>query len=133
MTPEGATKLSICEYLALRRDVFFWVQESVGQWDAKRKIFRKKKSRFQRNGVADIQLKMLVARLPIDVQLEVKAPGNNDQSESQETFEADLQRFGGFYYVVRSVEDTTAALAEVRATVLQRITDNSPSRFSQRS
>lgn len=110
MTPEGSVKNSICSYLEFRRDVFFWSQESVGQWDKKKKLFRKKNSKYQRNGIPDILCMIRVGTLPpIFIGLEVKA-GKNKQTESQIQFEKDYKQFGGLYFVVRNVEETKNAL-----------------------
>lgn len=110
MTPEGQIKNNICEYLSYRRDCFFWVQESQGTFDPKTKRFRKKKSKFQRNGIPDIILNFkFMSYPPVMVGLEVKDIGKK-QTESQIIFEKDYKSFGGFYFVVRSIEDTKHAL-----------------------
>lgn len=110
MTPEGSLKRDICTYLIRRPDTFFWVQSSTGQWDQKKKLFRKKRSKFERNGIPDILCFLRVGTLPpIMVGLEVKH-GKNPQTESQIKFEKDFKAFGGIYFVVRSIEDTQKAL-----------------------
>lgn len=110
MTPEGQIKSQICDYLSLRRDVFFWVQESQGTFDSKRGVFRKKNSKYQMNGIPDILCMVKVGTLPpIFVGLEVKS-AKGSQTESQKQFEKTYKAFGGIYFVVRSPEETQEAL-----------------------
>ena len=114
MTPEGLVKKSICEYLDFRRDVLFWVQESQGTFDPRTKSFRKKKSKYQRNGIADIFVLLRVQNFPpVYIALEVKA-GSNKQSESQIKMEKDLKAFGSFYFVVRTPEQAAHAITLVK-------------------
>lgn len=121
MTPEGLIKRQICEYLELRSDIFFWNQESIGQFNKKRGIFLKKKSRFQKNGVPDIICLIRVGTLPpIMIGLEVKSP-KGKQTESQMEFERDYKTFGGFYYVVRSPAEASRALSDATQLIKSRI------------
>lgn len=110
MTPEGIIKNSICTYLSFRRDCFFWVQESQGTFDPKTKRFRAKKSKFQMNGIPDIILNFRYLDYPpVMVGLEVKDIGKK-QTESQKIFQTMYQAFGGFYFVVRCVDDVKKVL-----------------------
>lgn len=134
MTPEGQAKKAICDYLDMRRDLLFWVQESQGTWDPRVGRFRKKSSKHQRRGVADINVMMLVARLPIAVQLEVKRPEikaigqtRGRLSKHQVKMQHAVQAFGGFYFEVSSIDEAAAALARVRATVLEIMRTQQPS------
>ncbi len=118
---EGAVKRQICEYLACRQDVFFWMQESVGTFDPRLGIFLKKNSKFQKNGIPDIILLFKVSTLPpIFVGFEVKY-GRNGQSDSQIEFEKDLKSFGGFYFVVRSVDQVKWALKRTEEIIRSKI------------
>jgi hypothetical protein len=121
MTPEGKIKRDICDWLSWKPFVFFWVQESVGQWDAKKGIFRKKRSKYQRNGTPDIHLLYrFKAYPPVFVGLEVKDVGKS-MNENQKQFKADLDRFGSYYFVVRSVSDVQKALNFVEKDLKSRI------------
>ena len=104
----------------MRSDIMFYVQESQGTFDPARKIFRAKKSRFQRNGLPDIHLTYSIKQIPIDVGLEVKTKSGR-QSDSQKIFERDVLDVHGFYFIVRSVEDVINALNKVKAEVEDRI------------
>lgn len=115
----------ICSYLEQRKDVLFWVQESHGTFDPRRKIFRRKVG-YQRTGVADIQVKLMVLGLPIDVQLEVKSK-TGQKTLSQMKFEHDVRSFGGFYFVVRSALDAIKALNEVKKEAIRRASLSLPS------
>lgn len=121
MSPEGAIKKAICDYLSFRQDCFFWVQESQGTYDAKMGGFRKKKSAYQRNGVPDILCMMSVGTLPpIFIGLEVKTKSNK-QTPSQIQFEKEYKEFGGLYYVVRSAEEAQLALRNATQLIKSRI------------
>ncbi len=110
MSPEGAIKKAICDYLSYRYDCFFWIQESQGTFDPRTRRFRKKKSEYQRNGIPDILLCLKVLNFPpVLIGLEVKTK-TNKQTDSQIKFEKDFKAFGGFYFVVRSVSDVFDAL-----------------------
>lgn len=121
MTPEGQIKNQICEYLSLRKDVFFWVQESQGTFDSKRGIFRKKNSKYQMNGIPDILCMVKIGTLPpIFVGLEVKSK-KGSQTDSQKQFEKAYKSFGGPYFVVRSPEETKDALIQAIAYIKGQI------------
>ncbi len=121
MTPEGQIKADICAWLSWKPFVFFWVQESVGQYDVKSGKFRAKKSKYQRNGIPDIiLLYRYKAFPPIFVGLEVKAP-KGKQTDSQVQFQTDLERFGSYYFVVRSIDDTKNALSFIEKDLRRRV------------
>ena len=106
MTPEGQVKKSICDYLAAyRKDVFFWMNESVGIFDPTRKIFRKKNSRYQMKGVSDILGIWDGQPLAIEVK---SATGR--VSPDQKRFMERFQQEGGRAFVARSVEDVIEGL-----------------------
>lgn len=114
-TPEGIIKNNICAYLAIRKDCFFWVQESQGTYDPKKKIFRAKKSKYQRNGIPDIilNLKYHPKLPPTMIGFEVKDIGKK-QTDSQVQFEKDYTNFTGYYFVVRSCKDAIDAINLVK-------------------
>ena len=121
MTPEGAIKKAICQYLERCQDIFFWVQESQGTFDTRRKIFRKKNSKYQRNGVPDINVFLKYGKIVFYVGLEVKSE-TGKQTKSQIDFESDFKEFGGFYFIVRSPEDAQKAVNAARLHIRSLLT-----------
>jgi len=111
MTPEGIVKKQVCEYLDLIRPhiIHFWIQESVGIWDEKKRTFRKKNSKYQINGIADIC--MVYRGLP--VYFECKAPGSSRMSDAQKMFCKRITEVGAYYFVVRCLEDAIKAIFEI--------------------
>ena len=79
-------------------------------------IYRPSKNK----GMADIHATVLVGDIPVSVWLEVKTKKGRI-SENQKAFNEVIKSYGGFYYVVRSIEDVELALAEVRQETLQNI------------
>ena len=88
MTPEGAVKKQICEWLELKR-TFFWIQVSGGKFGG-----RRYSSRFIRVGVSDI-LGMWDGTL---LAIEVKAPGGR-VSDEQKKFLREVEEQGGIAFV----------------------------------
>lgn len=82
------------------RKVFCWNNESVGIYDVKRAAFRRKNSRFQIRGVADIC--GIFNGKPLYI--EVKS-AKGVLSEYQEAFLKRASEAGGIAFVARSVED----------------------------
>lgn len=124
MTPEGAIKKAICEYLSYCQDVFFWQQDSTGTFDPRTKKFRKKKSPYQRNGIPDIICLIKMNGLVCFLGLEVKSDTGR-QTESQKQFELELFNFSGQnwpYAVVRDPEEAKMALDHARRAIKSRMT-----------
>ena len=71
-------------------------------------------------GMADIHATVLVGDIPVSVWLEVKTKKGRI-SENQKAFNEVIKSYGGFYYVVRSIEDVELVLAEVKQKTLQNI------------
>ena len=71
-------------------------------------------------GMADIHATGLVGDIPVSVWLEVKTKKGRI-SDNQRAFNEVIKSYGGFYYVVRSIEDVELVLAEVRQKTLQNI------------
>ena len=63
-------------------------------------------------GMADIHCELLIAGLPISVWLECKTKAGK-LSQSQETFGDGVCNYGGFYFVVRSIDDVKKAFEYV--------------------
>jgi len=122
-TPEGAIKNSILQFLEVyskKCPVMFWTQESVGIYDARLGGFRDKKSRFQKNGVADIIMIKNYYDLPIVIFFEVKSE-NGRQTSSQKDFEREINEINGFYFVVKSIDDVILCLEIVRERVETKV------------
>ena len=65
-------------------------------------------------GMADIHCELIIAGIPVSVWLECKNK-RGKLSESQETFREGVNSYGGFYFVVRSIEDVEKVLDNVLA------------------
>lgn len=99
-TPEGLIKQAICQYLATRRDILFWVNATTGIYDPKRGIFRKNNSPYSRNGVSDI-LGIYQGRM---LAIEVKSAVGKLTPEQRE-FLQEVSERGGIAFMARSVND----------------------------
>ena len=71
-------------------------------------------------GMADIHCEYFVAGLPISVWLECKTKAGK-LSPSQIKFRDGVNHYGGFYFVVRSIEDVEDALHHIIAKVGKNI------------
>ena len=71
-------------------------------------------------GMADIHCEYFVAGLPISVWLECKTK-RGKLSPSQRNFRDGVNHYGGFYFVVRSIDDVENALHVVFLTMKERI------------
>ena len=123
-TPEQILKHSICDYLAIRYrgQMFFWVQESVGIWDSTRKIFKNKRGSYQRNGIPDILGFIIIESIPVWFGFEVKTRTGR-QSPNQKLFQRDAERLGGFYFIVRSLDDVLFAITQINSKITKIIGD----------
>ena len=65
-------------------------------------------------GMADIHCELLIAGIPVSVWLECKTK-RGKLSQSQETFREGVNSYGGFYFVVRSIDDVQKAFDIVLA------------------
>lgn len=104
-TPESLIKRAVCHYLSGLKDCFFWVNESVGVFDAKRGIYRKKNSPYQLNGTADIL--GIFQGSPLAIEIKSKSGRLTD---SQREFLDKFKYHGGIGVVARSVDDVKNAL-----------------------
>lgn len=106
---EQQIKHSIGDYLSYlrRRDVLdFWFTHSVGQYDAKRRVWRSRNSKYDRLGIADIS-GVLKGGKAIFIEVKTK---RGVQSEDQKLFEQSCKLFGAIYILARSVKDVEDAL-----------------------
>jgi len=132
VTPEGEIKKSICDYLAYRKDMRFWVQESQGTYDAKTKRFRKKNSKYQINGVPDIIIQYKYSNLPaFFIGLEVKSK-TGSLTDSQKKFSDVSKDFGSLYFVVRSVEDAINSINIATKQISEEISKLIDSKYLQK-
>ena len=76
-------------------------------------------------GMADIHATVLVESIPVSVWLEVKTKKGRI-SDNQKAFNDVIAAAGGFYYVVRSIDDVELVVAEVRQKTMQNIKDFVP-------
>ena len=76
-------------------------------------------------GMADIHATVLVEGIPVSVWLEVKGK-KGKLSMNQKLFQYSVEAAGGFYFLVRSIEDVELALAEVRQRTIQNIKEFLP-------
>jgi hypothetical protein len=97
---EAQIEREICDYLHLK-GLFFWKQPQAGFFDGT--CFRPHASPYVKKGVPDL----IVIRRGQFIGLEIKRPGSY-QSNSQKVFQMQLQRAGGKYYVVRSLQEVRA-------------------------
>jgi hypothetical protein len=76
-------------------------------------------------GMADIHATVLVGDIPVSVWLEVKT-AKGRISENQKLFSDTVNATGGFYYVVRSIDDVETALRDVTQRTIRNIRDFIP-------
>lgn len=93
---------TICEYLEIRerqRMLLFWRQNTGGIFDVKKQI-RRALPKHAKRGVPDI----IVIKKGQFIGLEVKS-ATGRQSPDQKLFEIHTTNNGGFYYIVRSLQE----------------------------
>ena len=76
-------------------------------------------------GMADIHATVMVNKIPVSVWLEVKTKKGRI-SANQKAFKDSVEAAGGFYYVVRSIEDVMLVMKEVRQKTMQQIREFLP-------
>lgn len=99
---EGEIQDTICEYL-YRKGYVFWRQNSVGVYDAIKKIHRSL-PKYAIAGISDIVLLNEGNAYFIEVK-----DHKGQQNENQVLFQEFVEKAGCEYYVVRSLEDVMAA------------------------
>ena len=100
---------SILHYLATRKDVFCWQNDSVGIYDPVKKCYRISFNRYKIKGVSDI---LGIADTGQMIAIEVKSKIGR-LSEEQALFLKKIQDMGGIACVARSIEDVKEALSEL--------------------
>jgi hypothetical protein len=99
---ESEIQNTICDYLALREKqkmLLYWRQNTGAIYDVKNGIHRAM-PKHAKKGVPDI----CVIKKGKFIGLEVKS-ATGKQSDDQKLFELFVTDNGGFYYLVRSLED----------------------------
>ena len=76
-------------------------------------------------GMADIHATVLVGDIPVSVWLEVKT-AKGRVSDNQRAFRDTVNATGGFYYVVRSIDDVETALRDVTQRTIRNIREFIP-------
>ena len=124
----------------LKKETEAQIQKTILQWGAYKKILMHRinvigtplhkagKTIYRpstNKGMADIHATVMVGDIPVSVWLEVKTKKGRI-SANQRAFNDVITRAGGFYYVVRSIDDVELALAEVRQKTIQNIRDFIP-------
>jgi len=71
-------------------------------------------------GLPDAHLELRVSGVPVSVWIEFKTK-KGKQSQNQIIFQKKVEDYGGFYYIVRSIEDIQKVLHKAEYTVLARI------------
>ena len=76
-------------------------------------------------GMADIHATVLVESIPVSVWLEVKTK-KGKLSANQKAFQESIEAAGGFYYVVRSIDDVDLAIQQTRLEVFTKMSTAIP-------
>jgi len=76
-------------------------------------------------GMADIHATVLVESIPVSVWLEVKTK-KGKLSANQKAFQESIEAAGGFYYVVRSIDDVDMAIQQTRLDVFTKMSTAIP-------
>ena len=76
-------------------------------------------------GMADIHATVLVEGIPVSVWLEVKTK-KGKLSANQKAFQESIEAAGGFYYVVRSIDDVDLAIQQTRLDVFTKMSTAIP-------
>ena len=71
-------------------------------------------------GMADIHATVLVEGIPVSVWLEVKTK-KGKLSANQKAFQESIEAAGGYYYVVRSIDDVDLAIQQTRLDVFGKM------------
>lgn len=107
---EQEIKNSILEWFDYQTDAMVWPNDSVGIFDVRKGVFRKKKSRFHRNGVADIL--GIWKGQPLAIEVKTK---KGVVSEEQKAFLLDFTSHGGIAFVARCLQDVIDELKKQRS------------------
>jgi len=101
-TPEGKIQLQVIKYL-LGQGVFCWRNNTTGLWDAKLQLYRS--NPYNMRGVGDIIA--IVNGIFISIEIKHKTK----QSADQVLFQRRLERNGGKYFLIHSLEEAKEMLS----------------------
>ncbi len=104
--PEKEIVYAILEYLWATGE-FAWMNDSVGIYDPKKGVFRKRHGKYHRNGVADILGIFKGWPLAIEVKTKIGRP-----TETQKEFLHAFELSGGIAFIARSVDDVIKKLSK---------------------
>jgi len=76
-------------------------------------------------GMADIHATLIVEGIPVSVWLEVKTK-KGKLSANQKAFQKSIEAAGGYYYVVRSIDDVDLAIQQTRLDVFTKMSTAIP-------
>ena len=76
-------------------------------------------------GMADIHATLIVEGIPVSVWLEVKTK-KGKLSANQKAFQESIEATGGFYYVVRSIDDVDMVIQQTRLDVFTKMSTAIP-------
>ena len=76
-------------------------------------------------GMADIHATLIVEGIPVSVWLEVKTK-KGKLSANQKAFQESIEAAGGFYYVVRSIDDVDMVIQQTRLDVFTKMSTAIP-------
>ena len=76
-------------------------------------------------GMADIHATLIVEGIPVSVWLEVKTK-KGKLSPNQKAFQESIESAGGFYYVVRSIDDVDLVIQQTRLEVFTKMSTAIP-------
>ena len=76
-------------------------------------------------GMADIHATVLVEGIPVSVWLEVKTK-KGKLSANQKAFQESVTSVGGYYYVVRSIDDVDLVIQQTRLDVFTKMSTAIP-------
>lgn len=106
-TPEGLKLKAICQYLALQEKMgrgTWWKVRSM-TFNANRQTFMKLSGPLDKTGIPDVE-GVIGNRY---VAFEVKSDKGR-MTDNQKCFKAQIEANGGYYFMVRSVDDVIVAL-----------------------
>jgi len=111
MTPETLVRNEVCAELK-RRGIFFWINDSVGIYNAARGSFMRSSNPFRIKGTADI-LGILPGGRMLAIELKSK---RGTLSPDQRAFLAEINSRGGLAFMAKSADDVAQQLDSLHNT-----------------
>jgi hypothetical protein len=109
MTPETLVRNAVCAELK-RRGIFFWINDSVGIYNAARGTFMRSNNPFRIKGTADI-LGILPGGRFLAIELKSK---RGTLSPDQKAFLDRINQDGGLAFMARSPDDVITQLETIK-------------------